>query len=212
MKTFEQFNVELNEIAGLRNLSRIMRAGPSVKTLKTPFTNSVRMYHGTTAKNAANIMKRGFTPTQTVNPKNFSTELSNVYQTTNPKRAEYYAKLIAKVKGDKPSILAVDVNKSNIRKGVRGDEFVVPVKNTRPVATGVKPITRKKGEVIQDNYQIKKKFIGKDKKLIASHDKPLFKSVPATGVRGDQPASDILKRLVNPVKSGTPMNPFGVKV
>ena len=51
----------------------------------------------------------------------------------------------------------------------------------------------------------------KDKK-IASHDKQLFKSVPATGVRGDQPASDILKRLVNPVKSGTPTNPFGVKV
>ena len=49
-------------------------------------------------------------------------------------------------------------------------------------------------------------------KKIASHDKPLIKSVPATGVRGDQPASDILKRLVNPVKSGTPMNPFGVKV
>ena len=49
-------------------------------------------------------------------------------------------------------------------------------------------------------------------KKIASHDKPLFKSVPATGVRGDQPASDILKRLVNPVKSGTPTNPFGVKV
>ena len=212
MKTFEQFNVELNEIAGLRNLSRIMRAGPSVKTLKTPFTNSVRMYHGTTAKNAANIMKRGFTPTQTVNPKNFSTELSNVYQTTNPKRAEYYANLMSKVRKDKPTILAVDVNKKNIRKGVRGDEFVVPVSDTRPVATGVKPIKRRRGEVIQDNYQIKKKFIGKDKKLIASHDKPLFKSVPATGVRGDQPASDILKRLVNPVKSGTPMNPFGVKV
>ena len=211
MKTFEQFQVELNEIRALRSLSRVMRAGPSVKTLKTPFTNSVRMYHGTTAKNAANIMKRGFTPTQTVNPKNFSTELSNVYQTTNPKRAEYYANLMAKVKGGKPSILAVDVNKSNIRKGVRGDEFVVPVKNTRPVATGVQPIKRKRGEVIQDNYQIKKKFIGKDKKLIASHDKPLFKSVPATGVRGDQPASDILKRFVNPVKSGTPKNPFGVK-
>ena len=212
MKTFEQFNVELNEIAGLRNLSRIMRAGPSVKTLKTPFTNSVRMYHGTTAKNAANIMKRGFTPTQTINPKNFSAELSNVYQTTNPSRADYYAKLMAKIRKDKPTILAVDVKKSNIRKGVRGDEFVVPVSDTRPVATGVKPIRRRRGEVIQDNYQIKKKFIGKDKKLIASHDKPLFKSVPATGVRGDQPASDILKRLVNPVKSGTPMNPFGVKV
>ena len=155
MKTFEQFNVELNEIRALKSLSRVMRAGPSVKTLKTPFTNSVRMYHGTTATNAANIMKRGFTPTQTVNPKDFSTELSNVYQTTNPKRAEYYAKLMAKIKGDKPSILAVDVKKSNIRKGVRGDEFVVPVSNTRPVATGVKPITRKKGEVIQDNYQHK---------------------------------------------------------
>ena len=52
----------------------------------------------------------------------------------------------------------------------------------------------------------------KNKDMIATHDKPLFKSVPATGVRGDQPASDILKRLVNPVKSGTPTNPFGVKV
>ena len=168
----------------------------------------------TTAKNAANIMKRGFTPTQTVNPKDFSTELSNVYQTTNPKRAEYYAKLIAKVKGDKPSILAVDVKKSNIRKGVRGDEFVVPVSDTRPVATGVKPIKRRRGEVIQDNYEIKKKFIGKDKKLIASHDKPLFKSVPATGVRGDQPASELLRKIVTPggiIKGGSPNNPFGVK-
>ena len=155
MKTFEQLKVELNEIRALRSLSRVMRAGPSVKTLKTPFTNSVRMYHGTSTKSANKIMTKGFTPTQTVNPKDFSTELSNVYQTTNPKRAEYYANLMAKVKGDKPSILAVDVNKSNIRKGVRGDEFVVPVKNTRPVATGVKPITRKKGEVIQDNYQHK---------------------------------------------------------
>ena len=45
---------------------------------------------------------------------------------------------------------------------------------------------------------------------IASHDKPLFKSVPATGVRGDQPASDALKRLVNPVKSSTPKKIYGV--
>ena len=152
MKTYKQFNQELNEIRGL---SRVMRAGPAVKNLTTPFKNSVRMYHGTTAKSAANIMKKGFTPTQTVNPKNFSTELSNIYATNNPKRAEYYAKMIAKNKGDKPSILAVDVKKSNIRKGVRGDEFVVPVSNTRPVATDVKPIKRRRGEVIQDNYQHK---------------------------------------------------------
>ena len=51
----------------------------------------------------------------------------------------------------------------------------------------------------------KKKF---DK--IATHDKPLFKSVPATGVRGDQPVSDALKRLVNPVKSSSPKNIYGV--
>ena len=50
----------------------------------------------------------------------------------------------------------------------------------------------------------------KNKDMIATHDKPLFKSVPATGVRGDQPASDILKRLVNPVKSSTPKNIYGV--
>ena len=155
MKTFEQFQVELQEIAAVRNLSRVMRAGPTFKAAIPKGVPTRNLYHGTTAKNAANIMKRGFTPTQTVNPKNFSTELSNVYQTTNPKRAEYYANLMAKVKGDKPSILAVDVKKSNIRKGVRGDEFVVPVKNTRPVATGVQPIKRKRGEVIQDNYQHK---------------------------------------------------------
>jgi len=152
MKSFEQFKLELNEIRGLSKLVTSMRAGPAIKHLKTPFKNSVRMYHGTTAKNAANIMKRGFTPTQTVNPKNFSTELSNVYQTTNPKRAEYYAKLMSKIRKDKPTILAVDVNKKNIRKGVRGDEFVVPVSDTRPVATGVKPIERKRGQVMQDEY------------------------------------------------------------
>ena len=50
----------------------------------------------------------------------------------------------------------------------------------------------------------------KNKDMIATHDKPLFKSVPATGVRGDQPASDILKRLVNPVNSSSPKNIYGV--
>ena len=50
---------------------------------------------------------------------------------------------------------------------------------------------------------------------IASHDKPLFKSVPATGVRGDQPASDLLRKIVTPggiIKGGSPNNPFGVRV
>ena len=171
MKTYKQFITEARELdesksklakmafKGITKLAKkftkSMRAGPPVKHLKTPFKDSVRMYHGTSTKSANKIMNKGFTPTQTINPKDFSTELSNVYVTDNPKRAEYYSKLISKVKKDKPSIIAVDVKKSDLRKGVRGDEFVVPVSNTRPVATGVQPITRKKGQVIQDNYQHK---------------------------------------------------------
>ena len=49
-------------------------------------------------------------------------------------------------------IYNTNLKKSNIRKGVKGDEFIVPVSDTRPVATGVKPIKRRRGEVIQDNY------------------------------------------------------------
>ena len=55
--------------------------------------------------------------------------------------------------------------------------------------------------------------VKKQKDKIASHDKPLFKSVPATGPRGDQPASDYLRKAATPgglVKPFTPKNPFGV--
>ena len=156
MKTFELFKLELNEVRGLSKLVTSMRAGPAIKHLRTPFNKPVRMYHGTFKTASNKIMNKGFTPTQTVNPKTLSTELSNVYLTTNPKRAEYYANLMAKTKKGKPDIVAVNVNKTkNIRKGVRDDEFVVPVKDTIPTAQGVKPIKRRKGEVIQDNYQLK---------------------------------------------------------
>ena len=172
MKTFQQFQIDayqLNEgkvalaktvIKGVSKLARSMRAGPAIKHLRNPFKKSVRMYHGT-VKNASNkIMNKGFTPTQTINPKDLSTELSNVYLTTNPKRAQYYADLMAKTKKGKADIVAVNVNKTkNIRKGVRGDEFVVPVDDTIPVAQGVKPIKRRKGEVIQDNYQYINSYI-----------------------------------------------------
>ena len=154
MKTFELFKLELNEVRGLSKLVTSMRAGPAIKHLRTPFKKSVRMYHGTLKTASNQIMNKGFTPTQTVNPKTLSTELSNVYLTTNPKRAEHYANLMAKTKKGKADIVAVNVNRTkNIRKGVRGDEFVVPVKDTIPVAQDVKPIKRRKGEVIQDNYQ-----------------------------------------------------------
>ena len=155
MKTFEQFKLELNEVRGLSKLVTSMRVGPAIKHLRTPFNKPVRMYHGTLKTASNQIMNKGFTPTQTVNPKTLSTEYSNVYLTTNPKRAEYYANLAARNQRGKPDIIAVNVNKTrNMRKGVRGDEFVVPVKDTIPTATGVRPIKRKKGEIIQDNYQV----------------------------------------------------------
>ena len=54
-----------------------------------------------------------------------------------------------------------------------------------------------------------KKDAKKDVK-IATHDKPLFKSVPATGVRGDQPASDLLIRTMRGLTTpSSPSKPVG---
>jgi len=51
---------------------------------------------------------------------------------------------------------------------------------------------------------------------IASHDKRLFKTPPATGAGADVIAGPNYKNAAgvgkNSVKSGTPNNPFGVKV
>ena len=53
----------------------------------------------------------------------------------------------------------------------------------------------------------------KDGTKVASHDKPLFKSVPATGPAGDTPASDFYKKgmLQKNILPGTPGNPLGIK-
>ena len=53
----------------------------------------------------------------------------------------------------------------------------------------------------------------KQKDKIATHDKPLFKSVPATGPRGDQPASDYLRNAATPggLIKGSITNPLGLK-
>ena len=59
-----------------------------------------------------------------------------------------------------------------------------------------------------------KQFNKKSKeKKIATHDKPLFKSVPATGPRGDQPASDYLRNAATPggLIKGSITNPLGLK-
>ena len=57
--------------------------------------------------------------------------------------------------GKKPDIVAVKVLKKNLKKGTNPGEYTAPVKDIKPVARGVKPIERRKGEVIQDNYQHK---------------------------------------------------------
>tara|TARA_B100001769_G_C21556935_1_gene316812 strand:+ start:105 stop:308 length:204 start_codon:yes stop_codon:yes gene_type:complete len=62
--------------------------------------------------------------------------------------------------------------------------------------------------------QFKKQL--KDKTKIATHDKKLFKTPPATGAAGDVIAGDKFKDAAGvgkgSVKSATPLNPFGVRV
>ena len=57
--------------------------------------------------------------------------------------------------GKKPDIVALKVLKKNLKKGTNPGEYTAPVKDIKPVARGVKPIEKRKGEVIQDNYQHK---------------------------------------------------------
>ena len=61
---------------------------------------------------------------------------------------------------------------------------------------------------------LSKTKVKKQKDKIATHDKPLFKSVPATGVRGDQPASDYLRNAAGGglIKGGTPNDPYGINL
>ena len=63
-----------------------------------------------------------------------------------------------------------------------------------------------------DFKQVKNNKV-KDKTKIATHDKRLFKSVPATGPRGDQPASDYLRNAATPggLIKGSITNPLGLK-
>ena len=56
----------------------------------------------------------------------------------------------------------------------------------------------------------------KQKDKIATHDKPLFKSVPATGPAADVIAGPNYKNAAGvgsgSVKSGTPNNPYGINL
>ena len=59
MKTFDQFNVELNEIRSLRTLSRVMRAGPKFKASIPTNVPTRNLYHGTSSNFASKIRTQG---------------------------------------------------------------------------------------------------------------------------------------------------------
>ena len=156
MKTFEQFQIELNEIRALRSLSRVMRAGP-FKAVKP--SDYARMYHATTEKAAKNILKTGMrgsskNPVSSGVYDNSAIFKRRGFVTNDPDIARQYT-MQHEYLGKKPDIVAVKVLKKNLKKGTNPGEYTAPVKDIKPVARGVKPIERRKGEVIQDNYQHK---------------------------------------------------------
>ena len=159
MKTFEQFQIELNEIRALRSLrslSRVMRAGP-FKAVKP--SDYARMYHGTTEKAAKNILKTGMrgsskNPVSSGVYDNSAIFKRRGFVTSDPDIARQYT-MQHEYLGKKPDIVAVKVLKKNLKKGTNPGEYTAPVKDIKPVARGVKPIEKRKGEVIQDNYQHK---------------------------------------------------------
>ena len=156
MKTFEQFQIELNEIRALRSLSRVMRAGPFKAVTHSDYA---RMYHGRTEKAAKNILKTGMrgsskNPVSSGVYDNSAIFKRRGFVTNDPDIARQYT-MQHEYLGKKPDIVAVKVLKKNLKKGTNPGEYTAPVKDIKPVARGVKPIERRKGEVIQDNYQHK---------------------------------------------------------
>ena len=170
MKTYKQFSQQLNEVAGafraVRSLSRVARVSPSFKAVKNLISRPkpvasdyVRMYHGTTEKAAKNILKTGMrgsrkNPVSSGVYDNSAIFKRRGFVTDSPNIAKDYT-MQHEYLGKKPDIVAVKVLKKNLKKGTNPGEYTAPVKDIKPVARGVKPIERRKGEVIQDNYQHK---------------------------------------------------------
>ena len=169
MKTYKQFSQELNEVAGaikaVRSLSRVVK--PSFKAIKNLVSKGpkpkpsdyARMYHGTTEKAAKNILKTGMrgsskNPVSSGVYDNSAIFRRRGFVTSDPDIARQYT-MQHEYMGKKPDIVALKVLKKNLKKGTNPGEFTAPVKDIKPVARGVKPIEKRKGEVIQDNYQHK---------------------------------------------------------
>ena len=140
MKTYKQFNQELNEVAGaikaVRSLSRVIK--PSFKAVKNLVSKPkpkpsdyVRMYHGTTEKAAKNILKRGMrgsskNPISSGVYDNSAIFKRRGFVTRDPEIARQYT-MQHEYMGKKPDIVALKVLKKNLKRGTNPGEFTAPV-------------------------------------------------------------------------------------
>ena len=154
MKTFEQFNVELNEIRSLRTLSRVVRAGPTFKAAIPKGVPTRNLYHGTSSNLASKIRTQGLA-SSTGNYKNVadynkkfyagrSFEPGRAFVTDSGKGADAYAIMTAKVENKKllrrlglrkkvkPEVVRVTVPKDDLRQSVNRNEFTANIKTIQP--------------------------------------------------------------------------------
>ena len=154
MKTFEQFQVELQEIAAVRNLSRVMRAGPTFKAAIPKGVPTRNLYNGTSSNFANKIRTQGLaSATGNINRikdynkkfyKDMYFEPGRAYVTDSRKGAEAYAKLTAKAENKKllrrlgirkkvkPEVVRVTTPKDDLRQAVNRNEFTANVKTIQP--------------------------------------------------------------------------------
>ena len=153
MKTFKQFQVELNEIRGItsltKNLSRAVRSGPAFKASGVT-GHTTRMHHGTASNVANKIRARGFKSATTcvIRPEDLKFykdtgrklpyhEKGRAFVTSDPKRAQFYANRAAgRNRGlfgrNKPEVMSVDVPTSGLRRGVKDIEYTVKANKIQP--------------------------------------------------------------------------------
>ena len=160
MKTYEQFNQELNEVAGairaVKGLSRVMRAGPTFKAVKN-VGPTTKMFHGTTSDVAKKVVTQGFKSATGSYPFDGGKRMAKYYKKFKPYRepnrayvtsdkggAEAYARMRANAKNKEflrkigirkkvePVVQDVTVPKSDLRQAVNKTEFTVATKNIQP--------------------------------------------------------------------------------
>ena len=154
MKTFEQFQMELNEVRFLRTLSRNVRSGPTFKAAIPKGVPTKNLYHGTSSNFASKIRTQGLA-SATGNINNIkdynrkfytgkSFEPGRAYVTDSRKGAEAYAKLTAKIENKKllrrlgirkkvtPEVVRVTTPKDDLRQAVNRNEFTANVKTIQP--------------------------------------------------------------------------------